>query len=206
MSAIRCRSALRVRHFERLKIKVGKLRGVNPTVCFAAQRARHFRGQRRTAHSLRPRHRFGAPWFLSFRPTPFSYRDHADRSDLLSYVGLAREIAATDGKTARLPQILSSHENAMRASRYRASRMPFYSAPADCEHHRLGRAGLAAREIRISRAATAQQHRRYHQLVGWNWDSAARFDADNSRADQVLPRARREQFLARWQELLVRLG
>ncbi len=89
-----------------LTIKVSKLRGVESQGMLCSPSELHLSADSEGLLILSPEAEIGAPIGSLFpADTILDVEITPNRSDLLSYVGLAREIAALTGKTAQLPQI-----------------------------------------------------------------------------------------------------
>jgi phenylalanyl-tRNA synthetase beta chain len=113
-----------------LKIKVSKLRGVESQGMLCSPSELAVSEDSDGLLILSPDARIGAPIGTLFPPdTILDVEITPNRSDLLSYVGLAREIAALSGKTARLPEIAAVEARRDDSVRIAALReCPFYSA------------------------------------------------------------------------------
>jgi phenylalanyl-tRNA synthetase beta chain len=113
-----------------LKIKVSKLRGVESQGMLCSPSELHLSEDSDGLLILSPDAPIGAPIGSLFPPdTILDVEITPNRSDLLSYVGLAREIAALSGKTARLPEIAPAESRPDGSVRIAALReCPFYSA------------------------------------------------------------------------------
>ncbi len=113
-----------------LTIKVSKLRGVESQGMLCSPVEIGVSEESGGLLILSPDARIGAPIGSLFPPdTILDVEITPNRSDLLSYTGLAREIAALTGKTAKLPQIAEPavvQNDAVQVSALREG--PFYSA------------------------------------------------------------------------------
>ncbi len=113
-----------------LKIKVSKLRGVESQGMLCSPSELKVSEDGDGLLILSPDAPVGAPIGDLFPPdTILDVEITPNRSDLLSYLGLAREIAALTGKTARLPQIAEPatvRNESVKLSAPEAC--PFYSA------------------------------------------------------------------------------
>ncbi len=113
-----------------LTIKVSKLRGVESQGMLCSPSELKLSEESDGLLILSPEARVGAPIGSLFPPdTVLDLETTPNRSDLLSYVGLAREIAALTGKQARLPELSEPTTHVDGNVRISASReCPFYSA------------------------------------------------------------------------------
>jgi phenylalanyl-tRNA synthetase beta chain len=132
-----------------LKIKVSKLRGVESQGCFAARASCICPMTAMGCSFLSPDAQVGTPIGQLFpADTILDVEITPNRSDLLSYTGLAREIAALTGKTARPPEIAepATSRDSVRIAALREC--PFYprggSRTSTCAEPRWLRAKLEA--------------------------------------------------------------
>ncbi|MDQ2919913.1 MAG: phenylalanine--tRNA ligase subunit beta, partial [Verrucomicrobiota bacterium] len=113
-----------------LTIKVSKLRGVESQGMLCSPSELKMSEESSGLLILSPEAKIGAPLASLFPPdTIIDVEITPNRGDLLSYVGLAREIAALSGKPARLPQIAEAKTTTDSGLKITALReCPFYSA------------------------------------------------------------------------------
>lgn len=113
-----------------LKIKASKLRGIESQGMLCSPSELGISEESDGLLILSPDAQIGASIGTLFPPdTVLDLEITPNRGDLLSYLGLAREIAALTGKTARAPEIPEPRTKQDRSVRISALReCPFYSA------------------------------------------------------------------------------
>ncbi len=191
-----------------LKIKVSTLRGVESQGMLCSPSELKMSEESDGLLILSPDATVGAPIGSLFPPdTILDVEITPNRGDLLSYLGLAREIAALSAKQARMPQI-AEPKTASDPERqnHGAPRMSLLFRAPDRKHHGRAKSGLAARETGSERPASDQQPRGHHQLRDAGIGAAiARFRCgETAGRHHRPPRPRTENNFSPWMERTTR--